>query len=46
MKLPFKATVRDAGGYFVVTIPKPYIDNGLLTEGKEHEFFAEVPDVE
>lgn len=32
----FKAKARETGGSFVLTIPKPYVDNGQIELGKEY----------
>ena len=39
MKIKFRAKIREAGKTnYVVTVPKIYIDNGLLKEGEEYNF--------
>jgi hypothetical protein len=43
----FKAKIWKAGDGYVITIPKLYIDNDLLKNGKKYEFhIQEVNDAE
>jgi len=35
MKVPFKATIREAGDSFLITVPKAYVINDLLPVGIE-----------
>lgn len=43
MDIKFKATVREGGNAFVVTIPKNYVDNDLIKLGNEYEFSVKGP---
>jgi antitoxin component of MazEF toxin-antitoxin module len=36
----FKGTIRKGGNAYVVTIPKAYIDNGLLNTDTEYDFIV------
>lgn len=40
--VPFKARIWKQGNSHVVTIPKTYIENGILKEGEEVKFTVEV----
>ena len=42
MKIKFKGKVRKVGNCFVVTVPKQYVDNGIVTEGTVEDFTVEV----
>jgi hypothetical protein len=47
MGIKFKAKIWKAGGSFVVTIPRPYINNKILPLDEELEFeFIGVTDEE
>lgn len=39
--IKFKARVRVQGEVFILTVPKQYVDNGLLDAGTEYWFTAE-----
>jgi len=39
--IPFKAKIRKFGESFVITIPKQYVENGLLNNGEEYQFNVE-----
>lgn len=39
--IPFKAKIRKFGESFVITIPKQYVENGLLNNAEEYQFNVE-----
>jgi hypothetical protein len=34
----FKARIRDGGDSYIITVPKVYIKNDILSVGQEYEF--------
>jgi hypothetical protein len=38
--VPFTAKIRFSNGIYVVTVPKAYLDNGLLREDCDYNFTA------
>lgn len=34
----FKALVRESGNSVVITIPRAYVDGGLIVQGREYMF--------
>lgn len=41
--LPFKGIIRFINGTARVTVPSDYVKNFAIVEGKEYQFYMEVP---